>query len=207
MGWLYVIILNCTWVSKKTLFAETHIEDCSPLWFWYLVLHLWVVDFGPLVQIFYSVTGIWTSWSTLSLQIMELPLWSVSCIGCSTSSSPFACLLWPSFVAFVAIISIHLIQHCGGVVCKASSGVSSLFCSRSTFFRVNLILSTNSYFDSAVVVADDPCISMKWIGVHKDTHFVLVFSITTLCGDLFKRISHLFRSSLSCIERGMMCIC
>ena len=106
-----------------------------------------------------------------------------------------------------AIISIHRIQRCGGVVCNASSGVSSLFCSRSTFFRVNLILSTNSYFESAVAATDDPCIPIRWIGVHKDTHFVLVFSITTLCGDLFQRISHLFRYSLSCIEGGMMCIC
>ena len=74
-------------------------------------------------------------------------------------------------------------------------------------FRVNLVLSTNSYFDSAVAATDDPCILVRWIGVHKDTHFVLVFSITTLCGDLFKMINHLFCSSLSCIEGGMMCIC
>ena len=95
----------------------------------------------------------------------------------------------------------------GGWCAMLPQVFSSPFCSRSTFFRVNLVLSTNSYFESKVAATNDPCILVRWIGIHKDTHFVLVFSITALCGDLFQRISHLFCSSLSCIKGGMMCIC
>ena len=178
LWWFFI----CKWISKMALFVGTHKEDCSPGWCLVPLLHLWVVDSMPLVQIFQSVTRYLTSWLAFSLQIMELPLWSVSCIRCSASSSPFACLLWPSFVKFVAIISIHLIQHCGGVVCNASSGVSSPFCSRSTFFKVNLVLSTNSYFDLVVAVVGDPCILVRWIRIHKDTHFMLVFLSMHLCG-------------------------
>jgi hypothetical protein len=35
------------------------------------------------------------------------------------------------------------------------------------------VLSTNSYFDSIVAVASDPCTPLRWIGVHKDTQFMM----------------------------------
>ena len=130
--------------------------------------------------------------SSSQLFFIRSMLLTFSCIGCSASSSVFAYLLRPSFVTFIAIIYVHLVQHCGGVVCNASSGVSSLFCSRLAFFKVNLVLRTNSYFDLAVAAADDLCIPVRWIGVHKGTHFMLVFSITTFCGYLFQRICHFF---------------
>ena len=95
---------------------------------------------------------------------------------------------------FTIICDIHCHHLCppssalwgGGV--HASLGDSSPFCSRLTFLRVNLVLSIDSYFDSVVAVAYDPCILVIWIGVHKDTHFMLVFSSMHLCRDLFHRI-------------------
>jgi hypothetical protein len=51
------------------------------------------------------------------------------------------------------------------------------FCSTSTIFKSEPRIEHHSYFDSAVAVASDPCTLVRWIGIHKDTHFMMFFSI------------------------------
>jgi hypothetical protein len=65
-------------------------------------------------------------------------------------------------------------------VCNASLGDSLCFIvlfNINYVLRVSLISSIDSYFDSLVAAANDPCTLMRWIGLHKDTHFRLSISL------------------------------
>jgi len=70
---------------------------------------------------------------------------------------------------------------------------------------VSFVSSIGSYFDLAVTVASDSCTPARWIGIHKDTHFMMFLSIVhEYLIKLFSVETH-FRGLVSLLEKFEIC--